>query len=182
MSKETGSKGNAADVKLGPDTDKKPWGKGKETQGKKNNEYDNNWFQDGTAGLEDHIFYYGKGMNTEWMTSKEKLLHYVRQKYTTSSMSEAVSLEPGVNRIRRTAESTFKTIETEKDGPKLFGFVTQICNRTSLIDHKPTTIVMRLFSITELHGGKMHQRLECYTHFAGVEWRKAAKLAGLDPS
>eukprot|EP00536_Pseudo-nitzschia_multiseries_P010272 jgi/Psemu1/25476/gm1.25476_g len=52
----------------------------------------NAWSDGGTTGLEDDIFYFGKGMNTKWLNSKEKLLNYIGKRY---SMSEASSIEKG---------------------------------------------------------------------------------------
>eukprot|EP00536_Pseudo-nitzschia_multiseries_P019492 jgi/Psemu1/61006/gm1.61006_g len=49
-----------------------------------------NKFQDGTTGLEERIFYYGKEMQSKSITSKEALLNYIGKKYT---MSEVTSLE-----------------------------------------------------------------------------------------
>ena len=49
-------------------------------------------FGGATPQLDGHIFYYGSGMNTKCMTSKEKLLEYVGTKY---SASEKLSLTVG---------------------------------------------------------------------------------------
>ena len=49
-------------------------------------------FGGSTPQLDGHIFYYGTGMNTKCMTSKEKLLEYVGTKY---SASEKLSLTIG---------------------------------------------------------------------------------------
>eukprot|EP00536_Pseudo-nitzschia_multiseries_P005181 jgi/Psemu1/11898/gm1.11898_g len=85
--KRTGIKGQCMRKK------KIPWGKGK-SEGKDN--YDKKKFQGGTVGLEERIFYYGKGMNIKWMTSKEKLLSYVGRKYR---MSKAASLDTGIKTL-----------------------------------------------------------------------------------
>ena len=61
------------------------------TQNKKNSNLKKR-FQGETAGLENHIFIYGKGMDAKWPTSKEKLLPYIGKKYT---MSEATSIKNG---------------------------------------------------------------------------------------
>ena len=37
--------------------------------------------------MEDHIFYYGKGMNPEWLMSREHLLFYVGRKYTANKVA-----------------------------------------------------------------------------------------------
>eukprot|EP00536_Pseudo-nitzschia_multiseries_P006433 jgi/Psemu1/15203/gm1.15203_g len=207
MSKETSECNAQDDAKSVNDNDEKKkvsWGKGK-PQGKSN--YDKKKFQGGgTVGIEEHTFYYSKGMNIKRITSKEKLLSYVGRKYTTS---EAASLEKGkmkrletlergqcqpnknlsaccaiawgqltltlCNKIR--AKSDYKLIDTEKVASKLFGLVTKVCNRTSTIDHKPTTIAMSLFAITKLDGDKM-QLTEYYKHFA--QCCKAANLTGLN--
>ena len=58
-----------------------------------NGKQDNNtkkWFQGETVGLEDAIFYYGKDMNSKYVTSKEKLLSFIGKKYT---MSESTSID-----------------------------------------------------------------------------------------
>ena len=47
-------------------------------------------FQGSTAGLEDHIFYYGKGMDAKYLLSKDKLMMYIGKKYTAS---ERISVE-----------------------------------------------------------------------------------------
>eukprot|EP00536_Pseudo-nitzschia_multiseries_P002498 jgi/Psemu1/5686/gm1.5686_g len=166
---------------------KNAWGKGrpkaKNTPKKK--------FQGRTVGLEDHIFYYGKGMNTKWLSSKEKLLNYIgKKKYT---MSEATSIENGTKKLigiaepttkhvnknlfscyaiiwgrltltlrnKLKAETTFPVIEQSKDTPGLFKLITTICNGTSTIGHKPTTIVTKY-----------------YKHFA--KRQKAAELCDFD--
>ena len=49
-------------------------------------------FQGETAGLEEATFYYGKDMNSKYVTSKEKLLSFVGKKYT---MSESSSIDLG---------------------------------------------------------------------------------------
>ena len=49
-------------------------------------------FVGGCKALEGHIFYYGKGMNTKCVTSKEELLYYVGTKY---SANKRLSLEEG---------------------------------------------------------------------------------------
>eukprot|EP00537_Pseudo-nitzschia_pungens_P002423 CAMPEP_0172372540 /NCGR_PEP_ID=MMETSP1060-20121228/48159_1 /TAXON_ID=37318 /ORGANISM="Pseudo-nitzschia pungens, Strain cf. cingulata" /LENGTH=64 /DNA_ID=CAMNT_0013098591 /DNA_START=109 /DNA_END=300 /DNA_ORIENTATION=- len=64
MNKEAST---ASDKKSDNDTTKKqtPWGKNKN----QNKNSTSKKFQGGTTGLEDHIFFYGKGMNTKWLTS-----------------------------------------------------------------------------------------------------------------
>ena len=47
-------------------------------------------FQGETAGLEEATFYYGKDMNSKYVTSKEKLLSFIGKKYT---MSESTSID-----------------------------------------------------------------------------------------
>ena len=47
-------------------------------------------FQGSTAGLEEYILYYGKGMDATYLISKDKLLTYIKKKYTTS---ERISIE-----------------------------------------------------------------------------------------
>ena len=71
---------------------KTPWNKSK--GGKSNNSKTDpkKRFQGGIAGLEDHYFYYGKGMNVKLVTTKEKILIYIGKKYT---MSESASLQAG---------------------------------------------------------------------------------------
>ena len=39
-----------------------------------------------TKGLEDHYFYYGRGMNIKWLDSKEQLVLYVERKYTANEV------------------------------------------------------------------------------------------------
>ena len=69
------------------------WGKSNKQASKQNSgQNQKKRFQGGTAGLEDHIFYYGTGMDTKFVTSKEHLLIYIAKKY---SASEEVSLENG---------------------------------------------------------------------------------------
>eukprot|EP00536_Pseudo-nitzschia_multiseries_P015470 jgi/Psemu1/42725/gm1.42725_g len=81
-----------SDKKPDNDASKKqtPWGKNKNQNQNKNSTTKK--FQGGTTGLEDQIFYYGKGMNTKWLTSREKLLNNIGKKY---SMSEATSIKTG---------------------------------------------------------------------------------------
>ena len=66
------------------DKEKKPWPTKKQDNNTKKR------FQGETAGLEDAIFYYGKDMNSKYVTSKEKLLSYIGKKYT---MSESTSID-----------------------------------------------------------------------------------------
>ena len=47
-------------------------------------------FQGAIKGLEEHIFYYGKGMDSKYITTKEHVLNYIGKKYTAS---EEVSIE-----------------------------------------------------------------------------------------
>ena len=49
-------------------------------------------FQGVAKGLEDHYLYYGRGMNTKWLDSREQLLSYVGRKYTAN---EVTPLEGG---------------------------------------------------------------------------------------
>ena len=49
-------------------------------------------FQGTTNGLEEHYFYYGHGLNTKWLDSREHHLSYVGHKYTAN---EVTSLENG---------------------------------------------------------------------------------------
>ena len=76
------------------DKEKKPWPTKKQDNNTKKR------FQGETAGLEDAIFYYGKDMNSKYVTSKEKLLSFIGKKYT---MSESTSID--------------------KETPSLIGFV-----------------------------------------------------------
>ena len=64
--------------------EKKPWPTKKQDNNTKKR------FQGETAGLEDAIFYYGKDMNSKYVTSKEKLLSYIGKKYT---MSDSTSID-----------------------------------------------------------------------------------------
>ena len=66
------------------DKEKKPWPTKKQDNNTKKR------FQGETAGLEDAIFYYGKDMNSKYVTSKEKLLSFIGKKYT---MSESTSID-----------------------------------------------------------------------------------------
>ena len=64
--------------------EKKPWPVKKQDSNTKKR------FQGETAGLEDAIFYYGKDMNSKYVTSKEKLLSFIGKKYI---MSESTSID-----------------------------------------------------------------------------------------
>ena len=66
------------------DKEKKPWPTKKQDNNTKKR------FQGETVGLEDAIFYYGKDMNSKYVTSKEKLLSFIGKKYT---MSETTSID-----------------------------------------------------------------------------------------
>ena len=66
------------------DKEKKPWPTKKQDNNTKKR------FQGETVGLEDAIFYYGKDMNSKYVTSKEKLLSFIGKKYT---MSESTSID-----------------------------------------------------------------------------------------
>lgn len=88
-SKKTGTNANKTqDAKK-----KMPWNKSKGGKPNNNSKTDpKKRFQGGIAGLEDHYFYYGKGMNVKLVTTKEKILIYIGKKYT---MSESASLQAG---------------------------------------------------------------------------------------
>eukprot|EP00536_Pseudo-nitzschia_multiseries_P010625 jgi/Psemu1/203784/e_gw1.332.17.1 len=226
-----------SDKKPDNDASKKqtPWGKNKNQNQNKNSTTKK--FQRGTTGLKDQIFYYGKGMNTKWLTSREKLLNYIGKKY---SMSKATSIKTGtltligitkpdaiedkkvfkalhfykqeewkldMKRYNKTkslvnrnlsscyaliwgqltitlrnkvkADPDYVTAMTSKNAIELFKIVTKICNKTSTIDHEPTTVVSSLYSIISLNGGNMPLS-EYYEHF--VERCKSALHSGFDPT
>ena len=84
------------------DTNKTTWASrvsaSKKTDGSNKNTGSNNYqnnrkkFQGSTKGIEDNYFYYGKGMDVKYITSKEAVLGYIAKKY---SASEEVSIESG---------------------------------------------------------------------------------------
>lgn len=51
-----------------------------------------NSFKGGIKAIEDDTFFYGKGMTTKWLKSKDRLLAYIGGRFT---MNEAKSLEKG---------------------------------------------------------------------------------------
>eukprot|EP00536_Pseudo-nitzschia_multiseries_P019412 jgi/Psemu1/60630/gm1.60630_g len=53
------------------------------------------------------------------------------------------------------ADPDYVTAMTNKDAIELFKIVTKICNKTSTLDHEPTTVVSSLYSIISLYGGNM---------------------------
>ena len=88
-SKSGSAKGNVAVSSLKKTTS---WPKSKTNSSKtnKSKQSKKKRFQGSTAGLEDHIFYYGKGMDTKYLLSKDKLMTYIGKKCTTS---ERISIE-----------------------------------------------------------------------------------------
>ena len=50
-------------------------------------------FQGSTKGLEDHIFFYRKGMDAKYLSPKNKLLTYIGKKYTAS---EGISIKKNI--------------------------------------------------------------------------------------
>ena len=57
------------------------------------------------------------------------------------------------NQLRR--DSSFKTIELEQSSPKLFMLLSDICNKSSDVDHFMTRSVESLYGITNLSGNRM---------------------------
>eukprot|EP00536_Pseudo-nitzschia_multiseries_P014327 jgi/Psemu1/38275/gm1.38275_g len=152
------------------DSDKKPDNEASKktnawSNGKKQNKTSSKRFQGGTTGLEDDIFYFGKGMNTKWLDSKEKLLNYIGKKYneTTALVNQNLTSCYAIiwgqltqtlrNKIK--AESDFDKIDNAKNSPKLFTLVTKIFNQTATIDHQPTAIITSLYTMIGLNGLNM---------------------------
>ena len=192
-------------------------------------------FQGATKGLEDHTFYYGQGMDTKFVTSKEHILNYIGKKY---SSSEEVSLEKGKvvllghtqptkyndraafeklpfweqeqwkidmkrytemkatlnknltacyaiiwgqmndtlqNHVKR--DPSYAAIDATRNGPELLTLVSNVCNKTSNIDHFMTRSTDALYAITQLSGTKMSLG-DYYKHF--VSKRKTAEITGLN--
>ena len=69
------------------------WGTKKKQQGGGNDQNaanKNKKFQGGTKGLEEDTFYYGPGMDTQFIKSKEKVLNFIAKRF---SASESVLIE-----------------------------------------------------------------------------------------
>eukprot|EP00536_Pseudo-nitzschia_multiseries_P000703 jgi/Psemu1/1596/gm1.1596_g len=111
---DTTGSGNTNNPNNGQSAKKKTnWNKNKQSNGNLNNTTNKKKFQGGTTGLEEHIFYYGKGMRSKLITSKEALLNYIGKKYTMSevaSLKNAKLIVDGMTHPEMHTEDEFKKL------------------------------------------------------------------------